>query len=51
MSRAFEIRPLIIAALIGIALLFIFQRRLKAIPLGALIGAGVQVGVRLAGVS
>lgn len=48
MSHAFALRPLLVAAAIGAAVLWLWKRD----PLtGALLGAGVQVGVRLAGVS
>lgn len=55
MSRAFELKPLLVAAGIGAALILLLNRGRfpagQAAVGGAIFGAVVQVGVRLAGVS
>ena len=58
MSRALELKPLLIAALIGAAVLWTWGYvrtatgdHARDLQLGALAGAGVQLGVRLLGVS
>lgn len=58
MRRAFELRPLLIAALIGAAALWTLGyvrtgtgSHRRDLALGAGLGAVVQLGVRLAGVS
>jgi len=49
--RIFELRPLLVAAGLGAVILVILSRQGRAVIPGALIGAGVQVGVRALGVS
>lgn len=49
MSRAFELKPLAAAAGIGAALFWLLK--IGSWINGALVGAAVQVGVRLVGVS
>lgn len=49
MSRAFELKPLVVAAGIGAALFWLLKN--GSWIMGALFGVGVQVGVRLLGVS
>jgi hypothetical protein len=54
MKHAFEIVPILVAAAIGIAIFTAMnpqQPGTSNITNGALIGAGVQIGVRLFGVS
>lgn len=58
MTRALELRPLLVAALLGAALLWTWGYVRQAtgdhrhdLALGAGLGAAVQIGVRLAGVS
>lgn len=58
LGHALELGPLVVAALIGAGLLWTWGYVRQAsgshardLGLGALVGAGVQVGVRLAGVS
>lgn len=55
--KAFELKPLLVAAVIGAVLVgFIMQSEEPGVTMspffyGALVGAGVQVGVRVLGVS
>lgn len=58
MSRAFELRPLLLAALLGAGLLWTWGYVRQStgshggdLAVGAGLGAGVQLGVRLLGVS
>lgn len=51
--RALEAKPLLVAAVIGAIAFSLLRRRMypHGLALGAAIGAAVQLGVRLAGVS
>jgi len=60
MSEVFELKPLLIAAAIGAALVWVYAQTIgqtcgtsntSGLLEGAAIGAGVQIGVRLMGVS
>lgn len=50
-GRAFELKPLLVAAAIGAAGFWLLHRKLGGLALGAGVGVAVQLGVRLAGVS
>ncbi len=53
--KAFELKPLLVAAVLGAVLVGIIFRDQENVwspfMFGAVVGAGVQVGVRLVGVS
>lgn len=49
--KPIEAKSTIVAALLGAVVLFVFLRTKKAALLGLAVGAGVQIGVRLLGVS
>lgn len=51
MSRALEVKPLIVAAIVGAVGYALLRRRVREAWLGAALGVAVQLGVRLAGVS
>lgn len=51
MKHALELKPLIVAAGIGALALWILRRQPTSFAIGAGVGAAVQIGVRLAGVS
>lgn len=51
MNRAFEWKPLVVAAAIGAVGYFLLSRKLSGLALGAGVGVAVQLGVRLVGVS
>jgi hypothetical protein len=60
MSEVFELKPLLVAAVLGAALVWIYAQTVgqtcgteatSGLMEGAAIGVGVQIGVRLLGVS
>lgn len=55
MNRAFELKPMLVASAIGAVLILVLNRgrfpAAQAAVGGAIFGAVIQVGVRVAGVS
>jgi len=46
-----ELKPILVAAVIGAAGFFLLRRNLSGLALGAGVGIATQLGVRLVGVS